>query len=147
MEFPATFWENVTPGAADDECWLWSGTVSADGYGRFSMSADGGRQRRLAAHRVAYELEVGPIPEGLTLDHVRARGCVHRHCVNPAHLEPVTGRENILRGDTFQARNAAKTHCPQGHPYSGENLRSYNGTRYCLTCKREATRRYRAAHN
>lgn len=109
MEFPATFWENVTPGATDDECWLWSGTVSADGYGRFSVSADGGKQRRRAAQ--------------------------------------VTGKENTLRGDTFQARNAAKTHCPQGHPYSGENLRSYNGTRYCLACKREATRRYRAAHN
>ena len=103
----------------------------------------------LTVHRVAYEAAVGPIPEGLQLDHL----CRNTLCTNPAHLEPVTCRENLLRGNTLQAANAAKTHCPYGHPYAGENLRvrrlkSGGLGRSCRECARvfgRAARRKRAA--
>lgn len=100
------------------------------------------------AHRVAYELVVGPIPDGLQLDHL----CKVRKCVNPAHLEAVTCGENIRRGDTGKAAaevQSSKTHCPQGHPYSGDNLAHYRGRhgrryRACRICRREAMRRFHA---
>ncbi len=91
----------------------------------------------VSAHRYAYELMVGPIPAGLTIDHK----CRVHNCVQPAHLEPVTCRVNILRGDTGQ-NNAQKTHCPHGHPYSDDNLIvTLEGWRRCRTCRREADRR------
>lgn len=96
-------------------CWLWTGTRK-NGYGRLNAVIDGQHQC-LLAHRVVYESLVGPVPDGLTLDH----RCRVRACVNPAHLEPVTMKENILRGESAGARNAVKTHCPKGHPYSPEN--------------------------
>jgi hypothetical protein len=118
-------------------CWVWTGAVNGgarSGYGYF-------RKRR--AHRVAYEAWVGPIPEGLVLDHL----CRVRRCVNPSHLEPVTVRENLLRGDTLQAHNAAKTHCIRGHKLSGKNLRLQKKrsrlARICRTCHREEQRRRR----
>jgi hypothetical protein len=85
------FWTMVSK---TETCWLWTGGLSR-GYAMFWL--DG---KNVKAHRFAYELLVGPIPEGLVLDHVVARGCKWRHCVNPAHLEPVTERVNILRGDS-----------------------------------------------
>jgi hypothetical protein len=88
---PERFWAKVDR-RGDDECWPWLGAVNPNGYGAFQW--DGGQY----AHRFAYELQIGPIPEGLTLDHL----CRVRHCVNGAHLEPVTGQENTLRG--YQAR-------------------------------------------
>ncbi len=98
----------------------------------------------MLAHRFAYELTVGPIPKGLTIDHVRERGCILELCCNPAHLEPVTLQENLLRGGTFQAANAAKTHCPRGHPYAGGNLYVRpDGSRRCRTCACEAAARKR----
>jgi hypothetical protein len=82
-------------------------------------------------HRVVYEALVKPIPVGLVLDHL----CRVRHCVNPAHLEPVTQRENVLRGETAPAANKAKTHCVRGHPFSGQNLiLRKSGVRECRTC-------------
>jgi hypothetical protein len=111
-------------------CWVWKGnTCRTTGYGYFWLD---GRSR--PAHRVSYELFVGPIPEGLQIDHVRARGCRSRACVNPAHLEPVTIKENLLRGDTFNARNKAKTHCPHGHEYTYDNTNLYKGRRRCRIC-------------
>ena len=89
------------------------------------------------AHRFAYELLVGPIPEGLTLDHVKARGCTSTLCVNPAHLEPVTNEVNILRGIGFPALNAGKSTCPKGHPYSEGNTYLWHGSRYCRICQRD----------
>lgn len=84
-------------------------------------------------HRISYETFVGPIPEGLTIDHL----CKNRACINPAHLEPVTLRENLLRGDTFQAANAQKSHCDRGHRLDGDNLYvTTSGSRNCRICIR-----------
>lgn len=132
----ADFWRNVdkTPG-----CWLWTATQDSHGYGSFSFSAFTTTTR---AHRIAYMLAVGPIPDGLVLDHL----CCNKLCVNPQHLEPVTDRVNILRGTGVTAQNAQKTHCPQGHPYTDENVYSPpgNGYRHCRTCMSERTARTNA---
>lgn len=119
----------------DTGCLEWLAGVTQDGYGRFRP---GGRAFPTGlAHRWSYEWHVGPIPDGLHLDHL----CRNPSCVNPDHLEPVTCQENSLRGTGFVATNAAKTHCPAGHPYSGENLYLYRWSRGCRTCRREAGRR------
>ncbi len=97
-------------------CWLWIGTVKPSGYGTFSFDAGCVR-----AHRLAYDALVGQVPLGLDLDHL----CRVRSCVNPAHLEPVTRRENLHRGETQIARNAAKTHCDHGHPFDAVNTTFY----------------------
>jgi hypothetical protein len=91
-------------------------------------------------HRVAYEALVGPIPQGLCIDHL----CRNRACVNPDHLEPVTNRVNILRGETIMAANAAKTHCVRGHEYTPENtlINAKTGTRRCAACNREDQEEY-----
>lgn len=107
-------------------CWYWSGQLDRNGYGRLSGKL---------AHRLVYQVLVGEIPEGLVLDHL----CRVPRCVNPAHLEPVTPRENTLRGDTFAAFHAKKTHCKNGHGLSPDNTwhpkdRPY--WRKCLICKR-----------
>lgn len=121
------FWAKVEK---SDGCWLWVGAKTASGYGIVWMD----RGVRYA-HRVAWETQVGPIPSGLQVDHL----CRVRACVNPAHLEPVTPRENTLRGESFAAVEARRTHCPQGHPYAGENLIVEQGSRLnrrCLACRR-----------
>lgn len=96
-----------------DGCWQWKSLRSGDGYGRVRH-----QKKDQLAHRVVYELLVGPIPEGLTLDHL----CRNRGCVRPAHLEPVTLAENTRRGQGMSARNARKTHCLNGHALTSENL-------------------------
>ncbi|MDE1854509.1 MAG: HNH endonuclease [Thaumarchaeota archaeon] len=88
------------------------------------------------AHRFSYQLLIGQIPAGLTLDHL----CRNRGCVNPAHLQAVSNRENLLRGKGWSGLNSRKTHCPKGHPLSGDNLSPRwlkKGRRVCLTCIRE----------
>jgi hypothetical protein len=132
------FWTKVDK---TEDCWHWTAGKS-HGYGRFGSKRYGCRKGQTTmAHRIAYELLVGPIPEGMTLDHL----CRDRGCCNPDHLEPVTLRENILRGGGFAAQHAAKTHCPQGHPYSGGNLLIEDGHRRCRTCVRAKQKRYRDA--
>lgn len=124
------FWSKVHK---TDECWEWTACCSTNGYGQFWT---GEAQRR--AHRVAYELLVGSIPEGLTLDHL----CGHLRCVNPEHLEPVSQGENTLRGGGAGAVNARKTHCLRGHPFDDENTYRHPwGFRGCRTCRREERRR------
>lgn len=132
---PADFWGRVDR-AAGDGCWLWTGALTESGYGRLRY---GGRMVR--AHRLAYELTVGPIPEGLELDHL----CRTRACVRADHLEPVTHQENVRRGSLW-AVNGSKTRCPAGHEYSEANTyRSDGDKRHCRTCRRvrEAQRRER----
>lgn len=116
-------------------CVLWLGAISNKGYGRIHV-----RGKARHAHIVAYETYVGPIPEGMDLDHL----CRNHACRAEWHLEPVTRRVNLLRGDTHAARNAAKTACPQGHPYDESNTRIYSGRRNCQACMRERSRRRRA---
>ena len=82
--------------------------------------------------RVAYEMVVGPIPDGLQIDHL----CRVRNCVNPDHLEPVTPRENTMRGYSIQAQNARKTHCIHGHPFEGNTYARPDGNRECAVCKK-----------
>jgi len=107
-------------------CWLWTGWGTHDGYGRFAVT----QKVKFSAHRFAYELYRGPIPLGRTLDHL----CRVRRCVNPAHLEPVSLRENILRGEGLAALNASKTHCPE-HLVNLVLLNS-KGDRGCRLCYR-----------
>jgi hypothetical protein len=133
----------VDPGG----CWLMDGRLR-NGYALIRDAE--GKQRD--AHRVVYEEYVGPIPEGLQLDHVchtldkdcaGGHSCPHRRCVNPAHLEPVTQRENALRGVSFSAVNAAKTHCGNGHEFTPENTYYRTPThRVCRACNNAAAQAY-----
>jgi hypothetical protein len=118
-------------------CWLWTAGKDRDGYARV-----GWQGRSVSAHRLTYCLLVGEIPTGLEIDHL----CRVRHCVQPDHLEPVTHRENTLRGNTIPAAHAARTHCVHGHEFTGANLRiSPDGRRECRACGRikDAGRRSR----
>jgi hypothetical protein len=133
---PPRFWAKVRVDEVTG-CWIWIGGRKQEGYGRFSIGRkiDGSR-RSVRAHCYAYLTLVGPIPAGLELDHVRARGCVGPACCNPAHLEPVTHRVNCQRGDAG-ARNKAKTHCRAGHELPTETtyLRPNRGAeRVCRVC-------------
>lgn len=160
---PPHFWSKVA--VADNGCWYWMASRRRNDYGRF-----GGKDNQRASHRVAYEALVGPIPDGLQLDHL----CRRTWCVNPAHLEPVTNAENTRRAlaaraagapiltpppPIFQKRepkrpprlgpklpyNKTKTHCIHGHELSGENLYvTPKGYRNCRACNAEITARRRA---
>jgi len=129
----ARFWSKV-PKRDEGACWIWTGGKDRDGYGRFRLPS--GWQ---LAHRWIYQQQNGAIPDGLVIDHVRARGCTSRACVNPAHLEVVTVQQNTLRGDASPAINAAKIECVRGHPFTPENTRLRDGRRICRRCERERT--------
>lgn len=135
MTLEKRFWEKVDR-RGPDECWPWTGWVNRGGYGRFKLD----QATTVAAHRQAYLLEVGPIPTGLTLDHL----CRNRACCNPAHLEPVTNKVNVLRGEGPTALNARQTVCKEGHPLEGDNLMvTPQGYRRCRECHRQWDRRWR----
>lgn len=109
-------------------CWLWTASTGSHGYGQ---TWDGNNV--LLAHRVAHQLWIGPIPDGLVVDHL----CNIKRCVNPAHLEAKTDRENVLRGVGPTAKLARQTHCQHGHPLAGDNLRvTTRGYRQCRSCER-----------
>jgi hypothetical protein len=122
------FWKKVDKQDGNG-CWEWTGAL-VHGYGYFGMVKGDTRK----AHRVAYEWEVGPIPEDRELDHL----CLNTACIRPDHLEAVTHQVNMLRGMTFAAEQAARATCPKGHPYSSRNSR---GERECYTCKNARRRK------
>jgi hypothetical protein len=107
-------------------CWEWT-ACKIQGYGSFSYNC-----KKIGAHVYAYTHFVGPIPEGLELDHL----CRNPGCVNPAHLEPVTPKVNVMRSENWAALNAKKTYCKRGHPLIPENLQIKNGHRICLECRK-----------
>lgn len=126
----ARFWSKVNVGGPNG-CWLWTANrnKARHGYGQFDYAIDG-RQVTWRAHRLAYCLVRGDIPEGMGLDHL----CNNPPCVNPAHLEPTAHRDNVLRGTAPPGMNARKTHCPRGHSFA-EHGKEYPGAgRRCGTC-------------
>jgi len=134
------FWKKVE---ITESCWIWHGHRGKFGHG--SIRTGGVGFPKEAAHRVAYKLLVGPIPEGLVLDHL----CRHGWCVNPAHLEPVTNAENLLRGETGPGINSRKTQCKNGHPFDEANtyrLPSDPSFRRCRTCKNAKLREWYHKH-
>jgi hypothetical protein len=129
-----------------DGCWPWRGGVDPNGYGQVREPL--GKVKM--AHRFAYEVFVGPIPPDLQLDHVchsedescsGGSACLHRRCVNPVHLEPVTPLQNAQRS----LGPGSRTQCPHGHPYNAENTYLDQGKRRCRTCRTIRQRRQAAA--
>lgn len=151
-EAVSRFWAKVKRGGAN-ECWLWQGAKCGRGYGRAQID----RHKRTAAHRLSYHITHGGIPEGKVIDHL----CRNPSCVNPAHLDPVDNRENVVRGDAprmLKMRNRSVTHCPRGHEYTEDNTRLCSrGKRNCRACdpyhvairkeRRQAKARAQEAHN
>lgn len=110
-------------------CWFWIGALKDEqGYGSFQL----GKRRSVRAHVFAFTQARGPVPVGLELDHL----CRVRCCVNPDHLEPVTHRENVLRGEGLAAQHARRTHCKRGH-----TLETLGNRRFCRECGRRSNRR------
>lgn len=121
-------------------CWVWTGAQKGTGYAELYYQG-----KRYLMHRLTYVLAKGAIPEGLHIDHL----CRVRLCINPAHLEAVTMRTNILRGIAPSAHNARKTRCPHGHEYNEANTYRWRTQRECRPCRkhrrRETRRKARAA--
>ncbi len=140
---PDRFWSKVMP-EPNSGCWLWIASTS-EGYGQFY---DRARNAPARAHRVAYTALVGPILDGLHIDHL----CRQTICCNPAHLEPVTLAENTRRGrsaERTRERHAAISNCPQGHPYDEANTyrtvtKEGRPHRMCKACRVERVRAFRA---
>jgi hypothetical protein len=122
-----------------NDCWVWPGAPSSGGYGRKKHNG-----KNEYVHRLSYMYFIGPIPEGLAIDHL----CRNRMCYNPAHLEVVTLVENVLRGESFGATFHNATACVNGHQFDEENTRLFvregKQRRACRACSRTNTRAYRA---
>ncbi len=127
----------------DRDCWVWTGSTNHAGYGRLTTGSRTDNTRRTrSAHRVSYEVFKGEIPDGLTIDHL----CRNRKCINPEHLEAVTIKENIHRGNPLWKQESARTHCPKGHEYTEDNIYRYatkhgGFCRNCKTCMKARTKR------
>lgn len=128
---------------SDTPCKLWDGRINEFGYGTIGPHL---------AHRRAWVEANGPIPDGMTIDH-RCHDpntcrdgvkCLHRRCVEVAHMELCSAAENKARG-SLGWHFSDRTHCPAGHPYAGENLGTYKSHRHCKACKREKAAAWRAA--
>ena len=119
------FWKKITH---VDTCWIWNGYIDKDGYGRYKHEG-----KNYFTHRLAYLTYSGEIPQGLEIDHL----CRNRNCCNPDHLEAVTHKENILRGESPSAINGRKAKCPKGHDYTNETK-----GRRCLTCQSQYKKQY-----
>ena len=129
----AEFWAKVHK---TETCWFWTGGQTSHGYGSFPLN--GGS---VPAHRYAYELANGAIPPGKQLDHL----CRNRACVRPDHLEAVSQRVNLLRGETIVAAQARQRHCKRGHEFNAVNTRiSRLGWRHCRICDRSREQRGRS---
>lgn len=124
-------------------CWEWKGPITWNGYGIFVYGQDH-VPKGTTAHRAVYQELVGKIPESMQLDHL----CKNKLCVNPSHMEVVTARENLMRGETKAAENVSKTHCPKGHEYRLNQSPHYLrvNERRCHVChaEQEAMRRKEA---
>jgi hypothetical protein len=121
-------------------CREWQRSLNSKGYGLVCV----GGGRSALAHRVSYEVSVGQIPDGHSIDH----RCRNRPCIEPRHLEPVTGRENTRRGESFSAKNGRKVRCIHGHALAGSNVQvRANGQRRCMTCHRAQKARGFVAHS
>jgi hypothetical protein len=124
-----------------NDCWIWTGYKINGGYGMVGYNGES-----VLVHRLIYSIEVGPVSSLLDLDHL----CKNRACCNPAHLEPVTHLENVLRGNTGK-HNLTKTCCRHGHEYSDSNTAIITGKngkpeRVCKQCRLEAHKRYELLH-
>ena len=132
------FWSKVEKGPG---CWEWTACKLKKGYGRIKQNGV-----KYSAHRISWEMKNGKIPKGLQIDHL----CRNTSCVNPDHLEPVTQKENILRGVGITAVNAKKTECPKGHKFTDANTyitppgHRSSGSRSCRKCRSEVGRKYYA---
>jgi hypothetical protein len=120
---------------SDNGCWLWRGQLNSRGYGQIRA-----HEKTCLAHRIAYAYLVGPIPEGLQLDHL----CRVKRCVNPQHLEPVTGSVNLARAYSAAPRQPATT-CRRGHEFTAANTYLSKKGRICRRCRRDWERAKRAA--
>jgi len=127
---PRDFWSKVDKSG---DCWVWQGTTSGvTGYGIIYK-----KRKNWLVHRAVYESTIGPIPKGMTIDHL----CRNRLCVNPGHMEVVTPIENVMRGEGPTAQNARKTHCIHGHPFDVENTQvRKEGWRACAVCRERVSR-------
>ena len=136
------FWIKVTP--LTSGCWAWMGSISSNGYGRFYFTDHSGAQK-WQAHRYSYHMMRGPIPPGMTIDHL----CRNKSCVNPDHLDVVTLKENIrwsLPYRTYHKGLYCSTSCVHGHLWTPETTYYHKGSRSCKVCNRERCKRFRVSH-